>query len=1484
MVNVVTVLLLVMSAQEGVKIPKGTLYRVPEPRVFQFDGSGKNSMLYREDFETGASGWTITNGVWEIGSPSYGPDTAHGGSSWAATVLDGNYPNNANTRLISPSINLPALPDSMSHLMLSFWHWFQIESRWDNGYVEISTDGGSSWTQVGSSVSGDGSSWRQYTVMLDQFAGQTIIIGFRFTSDGSVTYAGWYIDDVAVVLLQPEPVNVEIRNISTGMFPFVFLTVSADTFGAPIYTLDETNFQVFENGVSQTDYFEVTPPDTSGGVRAVDIVFCMDNSGSMDDEIAGVSQHVADFVQQLQQSGYDFALGLVRFGGWENSGYPIVEDNGLLTSDINYFINDLWARNYADGSFEPGWDAMVSAATQMHWRPGSQKVIVLITDESPQDNGNYGNYTYDQTVQILTQNNARVFAMIDPSEAPHSPDDYGTIARTTGGDWFDIQSPMDSLLNAIGGAITSTYVIRYRASDTTYAGQREVVVRLTYDGNSDEDTTYYTAGSAPQIILTDSTRNLINNLTLVQGQEVDVTVYAVDHIPPDINYVRLYYRHHGDASYQVVDMTNEHDSLYAATIPSTVVDTPGIEFYFEASDSLTTVTLPSTNPHTNPFVVAVWPNYAPFIFHIPPSSGSTIQALVFDNTNNIEHVWLFFREVGTIVWDSVEMTVQQTGTIADLASVLGVTASEVVDSANARGLPLTATHTASIYEGTIGCATTNGAEYYIKAMDNWGIAGFHGLPDDPHVVGGSHVDFLMYYYLKSSLIDSFTNHTLYQSQERVIDSYVETIKRNYDNGTSTPEDEEAVARLALSENVALETYNYADSMANLISPLPWDLVGSFIMEQLFSILDGVLNSLRDIPFIGQAIGWFLDRVDDITAIFDNINSALMSEFDNRLSHLLESRIHDPQRRNEIINNLHEHVFDPLSEAAGGVVGDAVENPINIPSPEDIVSDIVEDITRQGLISIYEFQTSSNFDSMYVWATDHDFNVGNFTAAEDAVQTVMEDVYSTGISELETVNRGLEYGDFLGTLATLVGVIGAIAAIIFGIMSCPAGGLGCILAAIGGFSGWTLIMALQQSFEGAQTVMRILTLARGTYSEVVSYPELVQEGTFASFDKLPPKQKLMRYQELYAHLEPLQDDWCDSLYAASQQLSSLIDSSQVLISMDELDSLQNISDELSIAIDNFLRMGRIINSQIIVGSYPASLVDSTFDSLYTAPSLGAIIHTNIQLESALLALSFAPYVNLTYTQLDTINSVLNNTRTALFSVSSSARAAIEQINRLGITIPPIVIVENLHITRSSSDRKRVVVSADIKNLSRNYELSDVAVSISRVGDFASNMTPLTDTAFTLPPGGTRQVSWQIEILDTLRRSYLFRILPVPINQTPMSFRGASYIFSVSLGVSAQPQPLSNNTVFAYPDPFNPTLENATISYSLSKGGDVTIRIYDVAMNLVRTLIKDQPQQPGQHTVTWDGKDEKGETVANGIYFFVIESSAGERGAGKIAVKK
>ena len=70
----------------------------------------------------------------------------------------------------------------------------------------------------------------------------------------------------------------------------------------------------------------------------------------------------------------------------------------------------------------------------------------------------------------------------------------------------------------------------------------------------------------------------------------------------------------------------------------------------------------------------------------------------------------------------------------------------------------------------------------------------------------------------------------------------------------------------------------------------------------------------------------------------------------------------------------------------------------------------------------------------------------------------------------------------------------------------------------------------------------------------------------------------------------------------------------------------------------------------------------------------------------------------------------------------------------------------------------------------------------------------------------------------------------------------------------------------PNPFNLTTE---IVFSIPGILHVSIEIYDVLGRKVRK-ITDREYKPGIHSLTWDGKNEYGGTVASGMYFYKIQA--------------
>ncbi|MDC5698761.1 immune inhibitor A [Intrasporangium calvum] len=80
---------------------------------------------------------------------------------------------------------------------LSAWVEYEIEEDYDYLYTEVSTDGGTSWTSIGTPIDG-ASAWTQKSWDLSAYAGTTIQLRFRYATDGGLHFKGPFLDDIAI--------------------------------------------------------------------------------------------------------------------------------------------------------------------------------------------------------------------------------------------------------------------------------------------------------------------------------------------------------------------------------------------------------------------------------------------------------------------------------------------------------------------------------------------------------------------------------------------------------------------------------------------------------------------------------------------------------------------------------------------------------------------------------------------------------------------------------------------------------------------------------------------------------------------------------------------------------------------------------------------------------------------------------------------------------------------------------------------------------------------------------------------------------------------------------------------------------------------------------------------------------------------------------------------------------------------------------------
>ncbi len=220
------------------------------------------NILYSYGFESGASGWTSsgTGNTWALSTANPRSGANHYRGLGVSTVSD--------QRLDSPAIALPA---GENPVILKFWHAPNLEPNgatacYDGGVLEVSTNGGVTWTYVPNAsllagpyrsgvVSGSFqnplagrnawcgvSSYMQTIADVSAYAGQTVQFRMRLGTDNSTSAPGWDVDEVVVQSCQAAPCAYDVNG--DGTFNIIDVQLVAGAFGQ-----DVPEYDFNDNGV-----------------------------------------------------------------------------------------------------------------------------------------------------------------------------------------------------------------------------------------------------------------------------------------------------------------------------------------------------------------------------------------------------------------------------------------------------------------------------------------------------------------------------------------------------------------------------------------------------------------------------------------------------------------------------------------------------------------------------------------------------------------------------------------------------------------------------------------------------------------------------------------------------------------------------------------------------------------------------------------------------------------------------------------------------------------------------------------------------------------------------------------------------------------------------------------------------------------------------------------------------------------------------------
>ncbi|MBI2416697.1 MAG: VWA domain-containing protein [Ignavibacteriales bacterium] len=249
--------------------------------------------------------------------------------------------------------------------------------------------------------------------------------------------------------------------------------------GYKLTNLAKGNILLYENQTKINTYS--LQKDTSGGSEAADIVFVLDVTGSMGDEINAVKQNIIEFADSLTRSGIDFQLGMVTFLDATENIYPFTKDIQLFQQQV--------AVQYAHGGGDTPENSLQALldASRFSFRNNAKRILIWITDANYQENNSVTSLTRQVVLDSLLVKSCVVQCI---GSTAYKTAWYDPIVLPTNGKFYDINGNFrDILLDISRLRYLYKYWIQY--SSPVNPESKSITLKVRYAGLGGEAITGY---------------------------------------------------------------------------------------------------------------------------------------------------------------------------------------------------------------------------------------------------------------------------------------------------------------------------------------------------------------------------------------------------------------------------------------------------------------------------------------------------------------------------------------------------------------------------------------------------------------------------------------------------------------------------------------------------------------------------------------------------------------------------------------------------------------------------------------------------------------------------------------------------------------------------------------------------------------------------------------------------------------------------------
>jgi len=203
---------------------------------------GTGYTVLKDSAENGTSNFpTMTN--WSIVTNKYLSPTHS---------FKGICTNNGVNQMISVPLNVASYPA----VFLSWYQKYALETGWDYGFVDVSSNNGSTWSRVASFNGLDSASWKLQSFNITPFVSGSanMLVRFRDSSDSNTNWDGWYVDNINVTAYQVAPTGIGGNNNNANLPTKYEL---GQNYPNPFNPVTKINFALPEDGFVKITIYDL---------------------------------------------------------------------------------------------------------------------------------------------------------------------------------------------------------------------------------------------------------------------------------------------------------------------------------------------------------------------------------------------------------------------------------------------------------------------------------------------------------------------------------------------------------------------------------------------------------------------------------------------------------------------------------------------------------------------------------------------------------------------------------------------------------------------------------------------------------------------------------------------------------------------------------------------------------------------------------------------------------------------------------------------------------------------------------------------------------------------------------------------------------------------------------------------------------------------------------------------------------------------------